>query len=194
MGDFPGFPPAAVVNNAAAPTAPAEPNAGGTAPASSPFVAAASANPFAAAAGANPFGAASFKPATVFKPKDPRAIMDEDDDAPFDFAAGGKKPKKKTQAELEAEKKRAKEAEDAKLSFKGKPSDFFIMDYIPGDQRDPTGNFRVPTQDQSIFIFTHYPTEAQPQAMILKLYQLYQDAALHEEKERKIQEARTSAY
>ena len=193
MGDFPGFPPAAVVNNAAAPTAPAEPNAGGTAPASSPFVAAASANPFAAAAGANPF-AASFKPATVFKPKDPRAIMDEDDDAPFDFAAGGKKPKKKTQAELEAEKKRAKEAEDAKLSFKGKPSDFFIMDYIPGDPRDPTGNFRVPTQDQSIFIFTHYPTEAQPQAMILKLYQLYQDAALHEEKERKIQEARTSAY
>lgn len=193
MGDFPGFPPAAVVNNAAAPTAPAEPNAGGTAPAGSPFVAAAGANPFAAAAGANPF-AASFKPATVFKPKDPRAIMDEDDDAPFDFAAGGKKPKKKTQAELEAEKKRAKEAEDAKLSFKGKPSDFFIMDYIPGDQRDPTGNFRVPTQDQSIFIFTHYPTEAQPQAMILKLYQLYQDAALHEEKERKIQEARTSAY
>ena len=193
MGDFPGFPPAAVVNNAAAPTAPAEANAGGTAPAGSPFVAAAAANPFAAAAGANPF-AASFKPATVFKPKDPRAIMDEDDDAPFDFAAGGKKPKKKTQAELEAEKKRAKEAEDAKLSFKGKPADFFIMDYIPGDQRDPTGNFRVPTQDQSIFIFTHYPTEAQPQAMILKLYQLYQDAALHEEKERKIQEARTSAY
>ena len=193
MGDFPGFPPAAVVNNAAAPTAPAEPNAGGTAPASSPFVAAASANPFAAAAGANPF-AASFKPATVFKPKDPRAIMDEDDDAPFDFAAGGKKPKKKTQAELEEEKRKAKEAEDAKLSFKGKPSDFFIMDYIPGDARDPTGNFRVPTQDQSIFIFTHYPTEAQPQAMILKLYQLYQDAALHEEKERKIQEARNSAY
>ena len=193
MGDFPGFPPAAVVNNAAAPTAPAESNAGGTAPASNPFAAAASANPFAAAAGANPF-AASFKPATVFKPKDPRAIMDDDDDAPFDFAAGGKKPKKKTQAELEAEKKRAKEAEDAKLSFKGKPSDFFIMDYIPGDPRDPTGNFRVPTQDQSIFIFTHYPTEAQPPAMILKLYQLYQDAALHEEKERKIQEARNSAY
>lgn len=193
MGDFPGFPPAAVVNNAAAPTAPAESNAGGTAPASNPFAAAASANPFAAAAGANPF-AASFKPATVFKPKDPRAIMDDDDDAPFDFAAGGKKPKKKTQAELEAEKKRAKEAEDAKLSFKGKPSDFFIMDYIPGDPRDPTGNFRVPTQDQSIFIFTHYPTEAQPHAMILKLYQLYQDAALHEEKERKIQEARNSAY
>ena len=193
MGDFPGFPPAAVVNNAAAPTAPAESNAGGPAPASNPFAAAASANPFAAAAGANPF-AASFKPATVFKPKDPRAIMDDDDDAPFDFAAGGKKPKKKTQAELEAEKKRAKEAEDAKLSFKGKPSDFFIMDYIPGDPRDPTGNFRVPTQDQSIFIFTHYPTEAQPHAMILKLYQLYQDAALHEEKERKIQEARNSAY
>ena len=120
--------------------------------------------------------------------------MDEDDDAPFDFAAGGKKPKKKTQAELEEEKRKAKEAEDAKLSFKGKPSDFFIMDYIPGDARDPTGNFRVPTQDQSIFIFTHYPTEAQPQAMILKLYQLYQDAALHEEKERKIQEARNSAY
>ena len=193
MGDFPGFPPAAVVNNAAAPTAPTESNAGGTAPASNPFAAAASANPFAAAAGANPF-AASFKPATVFKPKDPRAIMDDDDDAPFDFAAGGKKPKKKTQAELEAEKKRAKEAEDAKLSFKGKPSDFFIMDYIPGDPRDPTGNFRVPTQDQSIFIFTHYLTEAQPHAMILKLYQLYQDAALHEEKERKIQEARNSAY
>ena len=193
MGDFPGFPPAAVVNNAAAPTAPAESNAGGTAAASNPFAAAASANPFAAAAGANPF-AASFKPAAVFKPKDPRAIMDEDDDAPFDFAAGGKKPKKKTQAELEADKRRAKEAEDAKLSFKGKPSDFFIMDYIPGDPRDPTGNFRVPTQDQSIFIFTHYPTESQPQAMILKLYQLYQDAALHEEKERKIQEARNAAY
>ena len=180
--------------NPAAPTAPAEPNAGGTAPASSPFSAAAAANPFAAAAGTNPFGAASFKPSTIFRVKDPRAIMDDDDDAPLDFTAGGKKPRKKTQAELDEEKRKAKEAEDAKLSFKGKPAEFFIMDYMPGDPRDPTGNYRVPTQPQALFIYTHYPTESQPQAMILKLYQLYQDAATHEEKERKIQEARNAAY
>lgn len=75
--------------------------------------------------------------------------MDEDDDAPNfdDFMAGGNKKKKKTQAELDEERKREKEAEDAKLSFKGKPADFFIMDYIEGDMTDVTGNCRVPTQD-----------------------------------------------
>ena len=66
--------------------------------------------------------------------------MDDDDDAPIDFAAGGrKKTKQKTQAELKAEQAKAKEEADARLSYKGKPSSFFIMDFVEGDQRDPTG-------------------------------------------------------
>lgn len=111
--------------------------------------------------------------------------MDDDDDAPlFDFQPANKK-KKKTQAELDEERRKEKEAEDAKLSFKGKPSEFFIMDHQPGNTDDPTGNCRVPTQEQRVFIFTHYPTESQPQAMINKIYQLYQEAFSHEESEKK---------
>ena len=62
------------------------------------------------------------------------------------------------------------EAERAKLSFKGKPAEFFIMDYIEGDMTDQTGNCRIPTEEQKMFIFTHYPTEVQPQAMVAKIY------------------------
>ena len=73
--------------------------------------------------------------------------MGDDDDEPIGFAVGGKKKKQKTQAELAAEKAKAKEEADAKLSYKGKPSTFFIMDYVEGDQRDPTGQSRVPTSE-----------------------------------------------
>ena len=97
--------------------------------------------------------------------------MDDDDDAPIDFEFGASKKKKvKSAEELAAEKAKAKAEADAKLSYKGKPSGFFIMDYVPGDPRDPTGQFRVPTSEQSVFIFTHYPTESLPDKMILKLY------------------------
>ena len=125
--------------------APAEQKPAGNPGASSnPFANAAASNPFAKAASSNPFGG-GFQ-VKEFRVKDPRAIMDEDDDAPFDFAAGAsKKKKQKTQAELDEEKRKAKEEEDAKLSYKGKPAEFFIMDYLPGDQTDPTGNQRVPT-------------------------------------------------
>ena len=139
----PAFPPPAFLPQGGVPVqaAPTDP-----APVNPLAAAAASANPFAKAAGSNPFGGAGFKP-KEFKMKDPRAIMDDDDDAPFDFAAGAaKKKKQKTQAELDEEKRKAKEEEDAKLSYKGKPSEFFIMDFVPGDLRDPTGNNRVPTQ------------------------------------------------
>lgn len=71
-----------------APAAQAAP-ATGAAPAN-PFASAGGANPFAAAASSNPFGGASVK---EFKPKDPRAIMD-DDDAPVDFEFGASKKKK----------------------------------------------------------------------------------------------------
>lgn len=114
--------------------------------------------------------------------------MDEDDNAPFGFdhfVAGGKKQKnkKKTQEELKAEKDKADAEANAKLTFKGKPSEFFVMDYVPGDARDPTGQFRVPNTAQSVFIFTNYPTESQADKMILKLYSLYQDAVNHEQAE-----------
>lgn len=56
---------------------------------------------------------------------------------------------------------------------------------------DPTGNCRVPTNEQRIFIFTHYPTESQPSAMINKIYTLYQDAYNYEEAERRRKEAYT---
>ena len=112
---------------------------------------------------------------------------DEDDAGPVDFTAGGKKKKKKeTQEELaakkEAEKKKAEEEANARLSFKGKPSTFFIMDYVPGDTRDPTGQQRVPTSEQSVFIFTHYPMDSRPDMMINKIYQLYNDAFMHEQR------------
>ena len=47
------------------------------------------------------------------------------------------------------------------------------MDHSPGDMTDPTGNNRVPAQEQKVFIFTHYPMDSQPSAMISKLYEMY---------------------
>lgn len=41
--------------------------------------------------------------------------------------------------ELKEQARKKKEEEDAKLPTKGKPSDFFIMDYDPSDGNDPTG-------------------------------------------------------
>lgn len=86
--------------------------------------------------------------------------MGDDDDVGFgaldSFGAGGKK-KKKTEAELREEKAKAKAEADAKLTFKGKPSSFFIMDHVPGDTNDPYGHCRVPTQEQMLFIYQHYP-------------------------------------
>ena len=55
------------------------------------------------------------------------------------------------------------------------------MDHVPGDARDPTGQCRVPTSEQSVFIFTHYPTCAQPSTMITKIYELYNAAAYDEQ-------------
>ncbi len=146
----------------------------------------ASDNPFA---GANPFSGGGFVPGKVteFKPATKKGIMEDDDDAgPVDFTAIGtqKKKKKETTQELaakkEAEKKKAEEEANAKLSFKGKPSSFFVMDFLQGDSRDPTGQQRVPTQEQSVFIFTHYPMCARPDMMIMKLYDLYQESYQHE--------------
>mmetsp|Transcript_20823 Transcript_20823/g.25484 ORF Transcript_20823/g.25484 Transcript_20823/m.25484 type:complete len:177 (-) Transcript_20823:2307-2837(-) len=152
-----------------------------------PFAAAATANPFAAAKTSNPFASGGIK---EFKPIVKKGIMDDDDDAPIDFAAGGgKKKKQKSQAELDAEKAKAKAEADAKLSYKGKPSTFFIMDHVPGDARDPSGNNRVPTTEQSTFIFTHYPMSAQPNAMIMKIYELYKESAQAEESEKRQKEA-----
>lgn len=39
-----------------------------------------------------------------------------------------------------------------------------------------TGQGRVPTQEQSVFIFTHYPTDSAPSAMIAKIYWLWSEA------------------
>lgn len=39
----------------------------------------------------------------------------------------------------------------------------------------------MPTPEQTVFIFTHYPTESLPDRMILKIYGLYQDAASAEQ-------------
>ena len=144
QGAFPAFSPVQPAAEQPQPTA--APAGGSDAGGSNPFAAAAGANPFAAAAAANPFSAAS---ATVFKPKDPKAIIDDDDFAPVDFGAIGasKKKKQKSAAELAAEKARADAEASAKLSYKGKPSSFFIMDYLPGDPTDPTGGYRVPTAE-----------------------------------------------
>jgi peptide chain release factor subunit 3 len=69
-----------------------------------------------------------------------------DDDAPGFGDFGASKKKKKTADELAAEKAKAQAEADAQLPTKGKPSSFFVMDYTPGDGRDPTGQSRVPTQ------------------------------------------------
>lgn len=73
-----------------------------------------------------------------FKPKDPKAI-DLGDDGEVNFEFGASKKKRKTQEELRREAEAKKAEEDAKLSYKGKPSSFFIMDFQQGDTRDPTG-------------------------------------------------------
>ena len=114
-----------------------------------------------------------------------------DDDAPVDFGAfGASKKKKKTAEELAAEKAKAQAEADAQLPTKGKPSSFFVMDYTPGDTRDPTNQCRVPTSAQSLFIYTHYPTQSLPEAMIMKLYELYDAAARMEQ----IKEAEKNLY
>ena len=59
------------------------------------------------------------------------------------------------------------------------------MDYIDEDTRDPTGQCRVPTSQQAIFIYNHYPTQSQPDAMIMKLYELYEFAARMEKAKKK---------
>ena len=59
------------------------------------------------------------------------------------------------------------------------------MDYIAEDTRDPTGQCRVPTSQQAIFIYNHYPTQSQPDAMIMKLYELYEFAARMEKAKKK---------
>lgn len=167
---FPSFQAPAPQFQAPPATTPA-PATGGAA-AANPFAA----NPFAAkAAGSNPFASGAIK---EFKPvTEKKTIMGDDDDAPIDFEFGAsKKKKKKTQAELQAEKAKADEDAKAKLPHKGKPSDFFVMDFVEGDQRDTTGGCRVPTKEQSVFIYTHYPTDSAPSAMIAKIYWLWSEA------------------
>ena len=70
---------------------------------------------------------------------------------------------------------------NAELSFKGKHSSFFIMNYVPGDTRDPTGQQRVPTSEQAVFIQKYYPKDSRPDKMINKIYQLFKDAFIHEQ-------------
>lgn len=125
----------------------------------------------------NPFSAKAFE----FKPSGAIDLGDGGAPAFGDFTA----PKKKKQdaASLQAEAKKKKDDEMAKLPTKGKPSDFFIMDYQEGDESDPTGGCRIPTMDQKMFIFSNYPTCAQLPAMIGKVYELYFLAKDIEEKE-----------
>ena len=172
LGGYQSFPPPGQPQYAA----PQNPVAttSSSAAASNPFAT----NPFASgassssAASSNPFAAGSVK---EFKPKVAKGIMDDDDDAPVDFAAFGqsKKNKKKTAEELAAEKAKAKAAAEAALPTKGKPSSFFVMDYAPGDPRDLSGGCRVPNQEQRVFIYTHYPTCSADSMMIAKIYELY---------------------
>ena len=130
--------------------------------------------------------------AKEFKFKDPNAIdLGDDGDGkiedPFGHFGAGSKPnkqaKKKDAATLRAEAQKRKEEEEAKLPTKGKPSDFFIMDYLMGDTQDLTGQCRVPTAEQRLFVFTHYPNCAQPSMMIAKIYELFFFAKTKEEKE-----------
>ena len=99
-----------------------------------------------------------------------------DDEGGFDHfdkpkAKQGKK--KLTAEELKEQARKKREEEEAKLPTKGKPSEFFILDVDYESNDDPTGQQRVPTQEQKMFIFQHYPTCAQPTLMISKIYELY---------------------
>ena len=106
--------------------------------------------------------------AKEFRFKDPNAIdlgddgegKIEDPFGHFQTGKGNKQAKKKDAATLKAEAQKRKEEEEAKLPTKGKPSDFFIMDYLMGDTQDLTGQCRVPTQEQKVFVYTHYPNNA----------------------------------
>jgi len=124
----------------------------------------------------NPFSAPAFE----FKPKGVIDLGDDGAPAFDDFMA----PKKKKQdaATLRKEAEAKKQEELNKLPTKGKPSEFFIMDYAEGDQNDPTGGQRLPTQEQKIFIFANYPMSSQLPAMIGKVYELYFFAKDREDK------------
>ena len=75
---------------------------------------------------------------------------------------------------MQEEARKKKEEEDAKKPTKGKPSSFFVMEYVHGSQKDPTGQMREPNQEQKMFIFMHYPTYSQESDMIGKLHELWQ--------------------
>ena len=74
---------------------------------------------------------------------------------------------------MRAEAAKKKEEEDAKKPTKGKPSSFFAMETDMSSNDDPNGYHKVPNQDQSMFIYTHYPMHSQKSEMILKIYELY---------------------
>jgi len=124
----------------------------------------------------NPFSAPAFE----FKPKGVIDLGDDGAPAFDDFMA----PKKKKQdaASLRKEAEAKKQEELNKLPTKGKPSEFFIMDYAEGDQNDPTGGQRLPTTEQKMFIFSNYPMSSQLPAMIGKVYELYFFAKDREDK------------
>lgn len=130
-------------------------------------------------------GSTEFK----FKPANAIDLGNEDDgDDPYAALVAGKSTKSKAKAKndaatLKQEAAKRKLEEEAKLPTKGNPSDFFIMDWVPGDTNDVTGQGRVPTEEQKIFIFTHYPNCAQLQMMIAKVYELYYFAVGKEQKE-----------
>lgn len=121
--------------------------------------------------------------ATEFKPTDPKRILDEDEPGGFDHFQPKPKNKKIDPAKLKEAAKQKKLEEDAKLPTKGKPSEFFIMDWLPGDTNDVTGQCRVPTGPQKLFIYEHYPTCSQLPMMITKIYELYFSAKAKEDKE-----------
>ena len=79
------------------------------------------------------FGSTEF----VFKPSGAIDLGDGGAPAFGDFQPAGKKKKDAATLKAEAEKKKQDELE--KLPTKGKPAEFFIMDYAEGDTSDPTG-------------------------------------------------------
>lgn len=68
-----------------------------------------------------------------------------------DLADAFSAPKKKKQGPTKADLDKKKEEENAALPTKGKPAEFFYV----APHIDPSQ--RVPNNDQSVFMFTHYP-------------------------------------
>lgn len=81
----------------------------------------------------------------------PQGVMAKTDEQFPDLADAFSAPSKKKKGPTKADLQKKKEEENANLPTKGKPSSFFFV------EPNLDESLRKPNQEQSVFMYTHYP-------------------------------------